>query len=342
MRYSSRNSLSSIIFYVIGISFNQPHFCAKVNWTQDGITFANRSVVGSRHTPIFIDTNNTIYVINGEKNKTLVWSNNSLNPTEIILGNFSGYSSIFVTSNGDIYIDDGEKNNVVKRWISKNKTFDIVMNVNSSCSDLFIDINDHLYCSISHQVAKRDLKSSSMTPIIVAGTGYEGSASNELFSPLGIFVDVNSDLFVADTRNNRIQLFPFGEMNAITVAGRGSYKPTISLDTPSGIVLDAKKYLFIVDGHNNRIVGEGPYGFRCLVGCYGKGSESSQWTWPSAMSFDVFGNMFVAELSTHQIQKFELIENSCGEFIKVLTMVKTSNSKTRKSPIHNILKKERK
>ena len=69
----------------------------------------------------------------------------------------------------------------------------------------------------------------------------------------------------ADTNNNRIQLFHRGESNAITAAGTGS--ATISLNGPCGIILDADKYLYIADTLNHRIVGEGPNGFRCLVGC---------------------------------------------------------------------------
>ena len=56
---------------------------------------------------IFINTNNTIYVANREKNEIVVWEENSIHPTKIIHGDFTDPRSLFVTSNGDIYIDDG-------------------------------------------------------------------------------------------------------------------------------------------------------------------------------------------------------------------------------------------
>jgi hypothetical protein len=189
------------------------------------------------------------------------------------------------------------------------------MNVNSACSGLFVDINDNLYCSMQnhHQVVKGWWNGSEMTSTVAAGTGIRGSASNELGFPMGIFIDVNLDLYVADCQNDRVQLFQSGQSHGITVAGSESSNPTISLRCPSGIVLDAEKYLFIVDQKNGRIVGSGPNGFRCLVGCHGKGSQSNQLYSPFTLSFDSFGNIFVTDLSNHRIQKFQYLKNSSGK-----------------------------
>ncbi|UJR19316.1 hypothetical protein I4U23_022445 [Adineta vaga] len=61
-----------------------------------------------------------------------------------------------------------------------------------------------------HQVMKILLNNTNMTKIIAAGTGTKGYDSNELNQPMGIFVDDdNFDLYVADSRNNRIQLILF-------------------------------------------------------------------------------------------------------------------------------------
>jgi sugar lactone lactonase YvrE len=287
-------------------------------WHPNGITFANESIVGVRPGAIFVNTNNTIYVANWKNNQILLWHEGSESPTKIVSGNFTYPNSIFVTSNGDIYIDDGDENRRVQKWISTNKTFATVMNVNSSCTGLFVDIKDNLYCSMSHRhrVVKRSLNDPVMTTAIVAGTGSEGSTSNELSRPYGIFVDVNLDLYVADWSNDRVQLFQREESNGTTVAGSESEYSTITLDCPSGISLDASKYLFIVDSFNARIVGSGPNGFRCLVGCYGKGSQSNQLFDPFSFSFDRSGNVFVVDQYNNRIQKFLYLEKSCGKLKK--------------------------
>jgi hypothetical protein len=247
-----------------------------------------------------------------------VWHEGSINPTRIIPGNFFYLASLFVTSNGDIYIDDGHLKNQVQKWISSANEFDIVMNVKGSCFGLFVDINDNLYCSMAnhHQVVKRWLKDSAMTSSVVAGTGTSGSSSNELNRPLGIFVDVNLDLYVADCENHRVQLFQSGQSYGITVVGTKSPIPTISLACPSGIVLDTQKHLFIVELRNHRVVGSGPFGFRCLVGCSGEGFQSHQLFNPYTLSFDLFGNMFVTDQGNSRIQKFELIGVTSGKLKK--------------------------
>jgi hypothetical protein len=244
-----------------------------------------------------------------------VWHEESSSPTSIIYGNFTDPSSLFVTSNGDIYIDDGGINRRVQKWIAKTNTFVTVMNVNSSCFGLFVDTNDTLYCSMSdrHQVVKRSLNDPEMTSIVVAaGTGLPASYGNQLNRPLGIFVDVNFDLYVADCRNDRVQLFQSGESRGITVVGYASPKATISVSCPTAIVLDAEKYLFVVDRNNHRIVGSGLNGFRCLVGCSGQDSQANRLNMPVSFSFDRSGNMFVADSGNSRIKKFQYLEKFCG------------------------------
>ncbi|CAF1544441.1 unnamed protein product, partial [Adineta steineri] len=301
------------------LSFNQPKFSPTATWNSNGITFANRSIVGQALMAVFVNTNNTIYVANKENNTIVIWQEDSVNPTKTIHGNFTGSRSLFVTSNGDIYIDDGEKNRRVQKWSAETNTFVTVMNINSSCWGLFVHISDTLYCSMPdhHQVVKRSLNESVMTSNhVTAGTGIEGSASNQLASPSGIFIDVNLDLYVADCENHRVQLFHSGESNGITVAGYASLYPTITLNCPTGIVLDAEKYLFIVDRNYHRIVGSSLDGFRCFVGCYGVGSRSNQLRNPFSLSFDRSGNMFVTDSFNNRIQKFFLMKDSFGKFKK--------------------------
>lgn len=184
------------------------------------------------------------------------------------------------------------------------------------CADIFIDIENYIYCSLDtgHQVLRKWLNNQSDLVQIVAGTGKPGSTPNVLYYPWGLFVDTNSDLYVADQVNHRIQLFRLGQSNAITVAGSGSSINTIALFLPTAIVLDANKYLFIVEHENHRIVGSGPNGFRCLVGCHGGGSAANELNSPTSMSFDTFGNLFVVDQDNHRIQKFTSMSNSCSKF----------------------------
>jgi hypothetical protein len=233
-------------------------------------------------------------------------------------GSYLTYS-LFVTDNGDIYVDNGTNNSRVDRWIPNAGKSAPVMPINNACYGMFIDINSTLYCSIQglHHIVKKSLASSVNQPVIAAGTNCPGPAPNMLYNPLGIFVDINLDLYVADCGNNRIQQFKSGELNGTTVAGNGA-SDDIVLSCPSGIVLDANGYLFIVDADNNRIIGSGPDGFRCLVGCFGEGSTPDKLAFPGSLSFDSYGNMFVTDWGNARIQKFLLSTNSCSKCLLVL------------------------
>ncbi len=253
--------------------------------------------------------------------RILIWLNGSINPTRTISANLSNPFSIFVTINGDIYTDNNYSTYQVDKWTLNTNTSITVMNISSSCFGLFVDISNTLYCSVGelHQIVTESLSSISNTLTIVAGTGCLGSSSNMLNTPHGIFVDINFDLYVADSGNNRIQLFRSGQLSGITVAGTGSSTTTITLSYPAGIVLDADKYLFITDYQNNRIVGSGPNGFRCLVGCSASSnSASNQLYGPATLSFDSYGNMFVADWNNSRIQKFILLNNTYGKYYQAV------------------------
>jgi hypothetical protein len=246
-----------------------------------------------------------------------VWFQGSLSPVTLTFSNLAYPISLFVTTPGDIYVNYG--NEIDKLTLNDNKSIP-VMNDNRGCVSIFVDIDDNLYCSMHnyHQVIKKSLNSTTNTTIIVAGTGTAGSLSNMLKDPWGIFVDINFDLYVADYGNDRIQLFKSGQSNGTTLAGNGSTE-NIPLHNPREIVLDADKNLYIVEHNDHRVVVSGSNGFRCLFGCSGKsGGGSDELAWPTALSFDSYGNIFVMDAFNSRIQKFVLLTKLCGKSLKFL------------------------
>jgi hypothetical protein len=165
---------------------------------------------------------------------------------------------------------------------------------------------------------KVSLNNGLIPPTTAAGNGILGSGSSMLSGPYGIFVDIELNLYVADTVNHRIQLFQSGQINGTTIAGNGALG-TVTLNYPAGIILDADCYLFIADASLKHIVGSGPAGYRCIVECSGEsGTASNQFNAPYALSFDSFANMFVVDSDNNRIQKFLLATNSCGKYHYIL------------------------
>jgi hypothetical protein len=299
-------------FYSLGLSYNQPRFCPNATWNPDGITFADEPTIGNQPWGIFVDTSNTVYAAARKLNSVKLWLEGNLSPITLNFSNLSSPTPLFVTTTGDIYVNNG--NEIVKLTLNDDKSIP-VMDDNRGCMSIFVDIDDNLYCSMHnyHQVIKKSLNSTTNTTTIVAGTGTAGSLSNMLNAPYGIFVDINFDLYVADYGNDRIQLFKSGQLNGTTLAGNGSTE-NIPLHNPRGIVLDADKSLYIVEHNGHRVVVSGSNGFRCLFGCSGtNGRGSDELAWPTALSFDSYGNIFVMDSYNSRIQKFLLLTNLCGK-----------------------------
>ena len=220
---------------------------------------------------------------------------------------------VFSASNGDIYVSSQSSSSsyYIDKFTLNDTNSTLVGTSPKLCYGLFIDINDILYCCMrdNNQVVKKPLDSNSDVWSRITDAA-------SLNSPGGIFVDTNLDLYVADSGNDRIQLFHLGISIGITVAGSNSTSTTFPLHGPTGVVLDADKYLFIVDQGNNRIVGSGSNGFLCIIGCSSNGSLPNLLNSPTSMAFDTYGNIYVTDTNNNRIQKFFLLDNTNCKFVK--------------------------
>ena len=290
--------------------------CYSPRWYPNAITLLDNKTIDRSVGAIFLNDNNTLYTLERNIQQVRLWLEGSNTSVSNINGNFNDSQGLFVSTVGDVYIDNGKYNSRVEKWPMNMGTMQTVMNVSASCFRLFIDLNNAIYCSLDtlHQVISTSLNGGLTTPTLVAGNGSAGSASVMLSGPRGVFVDAAISLYVADCGNNRVQLFLTGQSNGSTLAGNGA-SGTTTLNCPIAVTLDWRRYLYILDRNNHRIVGSGPDGFRCLVGCTGiNGSAPNQLSSPRSFSFDRQGNLIVNDLGNTRIQKFLVATNSCSEY----------------------------
>jgi hypothetical protein len=307
-----KTSFSSSSHFVVR-SFNQPRFCSNASWNPNAITVADSNTIGTYPNALFVNTLNTLFVANHQNGRIVIFHNGSVNESTTILANLSSPLSLFVNTDEEIFVDNGMTNKRVERLTSNGSQLPSPMSTSSQCRGMFVDSNDDLYCCQrdAHQVVRRSLSNLSSRTMIVAGTGCQGSTATSLNGPRGIFVTDQFDLYVADSGNNRIQLFREGEVNGRTVSINQSNGTTMTLNYPSGVMLDQDGYLFIVDQGNHRILGSDRWGFRCVAGCSGGGgSSSNELNYPLTMYFDVDGNLLVLDNNNHRVQKFMLSMNS--------------------------------
>ena len=197
----------------------------------------------------------------------------------------------------------------------------------ASLSDPFgvaVDAIGNLYIAdtSNHRIRKVDTSGIIAT---VAGNGIEGhsgdggpATSAALNTPIGVAVDMTGNLYIADAFNNRIR-----KVNAAgvitTVAGNGDARfsgdhaaaTSASLSAPFGVAVDKSGNLYIADTSNQRIrkvdssgtittiAGSGTEGFS------GDGGAATQASlnFPSGVTVDRAGNLFITDQSNHRIRK---------------------------------------
>jgi hypothetical protein len=303
------DDLKRSAFFVGGFQ-NRPNLSANATWSTNGTVLTDTQWMYEDPLFVHVNRNNTIFAYTDDR-KVVLWSNLSLDPTS----NFSiinSYSSgVYITDTDEIIVVHRCPIQGLQRWTKqgvRQSTWTFYLPF--SCTRLFIDVHGNLYCSEekSHRVIRTTPNVPNSAFVVVAGTGCSGSASNMLRDPDGVTVATNMDLYVADCKNDRIQLFRSGQLNGTTVAGNGA-SGTFGLSNPRDVILDANEYLFIVDSGNNRIIRSDPFGFRCIIGC----SRFIGLKNPRSISFDNIGNIFIANDRNQSIMKFLLIENRNGK-----------------------------
>ena len=161
----------------------------------------------------------------------------------------------------------------------------------------------------------------------VAGNGtatYAGdggaATSASLDKPAGVVLDAAGNLYVADQANNRIRKVNFNGISLSVVgngyktyAGDGGAATNASLNGPFGVTFDAFGNTYIADTGNNRIRKVDTYGIIITVAGNGistfagdgGAATSASLAGPTGVTFDAFGNMYIADTANDRIRKVD-------------------------------------
>jgi DNA-binding beta-propeller fold protein YncE len=123
--------------------------------------------------------------------------------------------------------------------------------------------------------------------------GKPGSGKGEFNWPHSIVIDRQDHIYVADRRNNRVQIFDTNGkfLDQWTHVG-----------TPMGLALAEDESLFMTEGSNNRVLEMNLEGR--ILGAFGeKGKRTGQFDICHQLAVDADKNLYVAEVANWRVQK---------------------------------------
>ena len=149
----------------------------------------------------------------------------------------------------------------------------------------------------------------------IEGTGNSATFNN----PKHVAVDAAGNVYVADTGNNKIRkITPTGIVS--TFAGNGTSGAidgtgtTASFNNPSGVAVDPNGNVYVADMNNHEIRKITPSGMvstfagNGAIGATDGTGTAASFKWPSHLTLDPSGNLYIADMGNHKIRKI----NSSG------------------------------
>jgi sugar lactone lactonase YvrE len=231
---------------------------------------------------------------------------------------FADPYGIAVAADGTIYVSDAGENNRIRR-IGTDGSVSTLAGASEGFVDgsaaaarfntpsgLALDADGTLYVADTGNHAIRKVTPQGVVTTL-AGTGvagfHDGAASEAQFDgPIGIAVDRQRRVYVADTYNDRIRLIDTdGRVSTLAGGDRPGYQDGAGIDarfdTPCALAVDDAGTLWIADTRNNAIrtlKADGSVGTFVAVA---EGDANGVPRWPLALALAHDGILYVGELA---------------------------------------------
>jgi hypothetical protein len=144
---------------------------------------------------------------------------------------------------------------------------------------------------------------------VIAGGNGTGNGLNKTYSPKGVFVDTNENVFVVEDDNHRVTKWEPGAVEGIIVAGAesGAGSENNMLNSPYGVFVDSDDNIYVSDQANNRVMkwDSGASSGTLVAGGNGTGSSLNQTYGPTGIYVDSSNNIYISESFNHRVTKWE-------------------------------------
>ena len=156
--------------------------------------------------------------------------------------------------------------------------------------------------------------------------GESGSGEGQLEGPSGIEFDSNDDLYVVDSRNDRVQKFTKQGRYLLGWGGPGDGPGRFN--RPWGVTVDSSDCVYVADWGNNRVqkfTAEGEY----LSTFEGTPDDGGDLWHPSDVAVDGDGDVYVVDWGNRRVQIYEpggdiiaALHGDVDKFSKAIEMVR--------------------
>jgi sugar lactone lactonase YvrE len=146
-----------------------------------------------------------------------------------------------------------------------------------------------------------------------AGHKHELTSVGDFSKPAGVAVDAEGNLYVADTWNNRIQIFD-ADGKLISVFGKAGDGPG-NFSRPKGVAIDGDGHIWVADGMQDRVQVFNREG-QLLISFGGHGLLPGQFQGLVAITIDKHNRVFTSEIFPGRAQQFLYVTDAQAEELK--------------------------
>ena len=285
---------------------------------------------------LYVDTSGNVYVADLLNHRVQKWAKGATSGITVAGGNGAGAAAnqlnephgIFVDTSGNLYVADS-KNHRVQKWVSGATQGTTVAGGNgigvashdinvfdklNSPQGVFVTDDGNVYVADTGNNRIQKWTPGATSGIRVAGGGEFGVNHNLLAHPNNVFVTPAGDIYVADSENSRIQKWREGSVDILNATGwHNEGYEAHQMNFSIGIFVDPLENMYIADYYNHRIqkwkVAKKEIPFVdgdaiTVAGDQGQGTAANQFNGPKAIFVDAIGDLYVADMKNHRIQKY--------------------------------------
>ena len=214
-------------------------------------------------------------------------------------------TGLILTDAGDLIVCDS-LNHRIQRW-SPEATYGETILSDVACHKLFAGKKGEILFSNEKNEIIRWLPAENRTELVMqaAGKSQPRTKSN-------MFLSRSGNVYVADTKNNRILKYKPGQSDADIVVVSGPVSPSFgpsSFNAPTFVIADDEETLYIMDSLNKRIVRLTADGVADIVAINNEFSVA-----PNALHFDRHGNLYASNFN--RVMRYDIDTSACSKFLK--------------------------